>query len=58
MLIEEVAKKPKFKADKDDILVQSLKICSKDNGSCDGCYYKDISDYCNKLEKNAADRIE
>jgi hypothetical protein len=45
-------------ADKDDILVQSLKICSKDNGSCEGCHYQDISDGCNKLEKDAADCIE
>lgn len=45
-------------ADKDDILVQSLKICSKDNGSCEGCHYKDISDGCNKLEKDAAECIE
>lgn len=45
-------------ADKDDILVQSLKICSTERASCDGCYYKDISDGCNKLEKDAAECIE
>ena len=45
-------------ADKDDILVQSLKICSTERASCDGCHYKDISDGCNKLEKDAAECIE
>ena len=45
-------------ADKDDILVQSLKICSSERASCDGCHYKDISDGCNKLEKDAAECIE
>lgn len=45
-------------ADKDDILVQALKICSTERASCDGCYYQEISDGCNKLERDAADCIE
>lgn len=45
-------------ADKDDILVQSLKICSMEKAGCEGCYYQDIPDGCNKLERDAAKCIE
>lgn len=45
-------------ADKDDILVQSLKICSTEGVGCEGCYYQDIPDGCDKLERDAADCIE
>lgn len=45
-------------ADKDNILVQALKICSNGKIGCKGCYYQSISDGCNKLERDAADCIE